>query len=85
MNNEELKSAKLTIKKGFDLFKPHPPFIYSRACALCEPMCCEVCKGCLFNIGKLICKYRKATYSEARTDRLTKAFERAEKLKGAKK
>ena len=73
------------IKKGFDLFKVHLPLLYSRGCDIIEPMCCEVCKGCLFNVGKLVCKYRKATHAEARIDRLSKILERAKKLNGGYK
>lgn len=76
MNNEEIKSAKAMIKKGFDLFKVHPPLLYSRGCGIEEPTCCEVCKGCLFNIGKLICKYRNVPYIVAKFDRLLKKWEK---------
>lgn len=49
------------IKKGFNLFKPLASLISNKVIGLREPMCCEVCKGCLFHIGKLICKFRNAT------------------------
>lgn len=62
------------IKKGLNLFIPHLPFFYSRGCGLEEPLCCELCKGCLFNIGKLICKYRKAYYTEMRLERFEKTL-----------
>lgn len=65
------------IKKGFDLFRVHLPLLYSRGCDIAEPMCCEVCKGCLFNVGKLICKYRKAAYGEMRVNHLSKILEKA--------
>ena len=69
------------IKKGFDLFKVHLPLLYSRGDDIIEPMCCEVCKGCLFNVGKLICKYRRAMLYEERIDSLLMILEKAKKSK----
>lgn len=60
------------IKKGFDLFEVHSPLLYSRGFGLIEPMCCDVCKFCFFHIGRLVCKYRDATYNEAKIDRLSR-------------
>lgn len=73
------------IKKGFNLFKVHLPLLCSRGFDIEEPMCCEVCKGCLFNVGKLICKYRKATYAEVKIDHLSKILEKSKKLNGGTK
>lgn len=79
MSNEKLNDVKARVKKGFDLFKVHPQLLYSRGFDIEEPTCCEVCKGCLFNIGKLICKYRNATYIEAKFDRLLKRINKRKK------
>lgn len=69
------------IKKGLNLFTPHPPLFYSRGCGLEEPFCCELCKGCLFNIGRLICKYRKAYYTEMKMERFKKILKQANAIR----
>ena len=72
------------IKKGLNLFIPHPPFFYSRGCGLEEPLCCELCKGCLFNIGKLICKYRKAYHIEMKLKLFEKTLKQANVIREEK-
>ena len=69
------------IKKGFNMFKAHPPFLYSRGCdiELFPPQCCQLCKGCLFNIGRAgLCRYRKAFYDEMKVEEIRRYL----KLKG---
>lgn len=64
------------IKKGFDLFKPHLPSLYSKGFGLIEPMCCEICKFCFFHIGRFTCKYRDATYAEVKIDDWSKRLKK---------
>ena len=73
------------IKKGFDLFKISPQLLYSRGFCVFEPMCCEVCKFCFFHIGNILCRYRKATYEEARIDRLKRRLKKVKKKNDKKR
>ena len=59
------------IRKGFDWFRVHIPFVKSRAIdTMIEPMACEVCKGCFHPVGKHLCKYSQALYIEVRSEQL---------------